>query len=177
MKRVNLQNIDCLAYGLILLGIVSRLIPHPANFTPIGAIALFAGTYLTTKKSYLIPIVAMFISDLFLGFHNTIPYVYGSFVIIYLFGQYLNKHKNIQNLLMFSLSGSALFFIITNFGVWLHSGMYTHTLDGLIKCYIMAIPFYKNTLTGDLIYGAILFGAYEFVKLKLTHKKLIKQTT
>jgi uncharacterized membrane protein len=175
MKSSNKLNSDKLViYSLITLGIISRLIPHPANFVPLGALALFSGTYLSKKTSLLIPLSAMFISDIFLGFHKTMPFVYGSFILIALLGRLLQNRVSPKNVLTTTLFGSIIFFLITNFGVWLQSynGVYAypHTWQGLIQCYTMAIPFFRISLTADLIYSTAFFGAYEYIKLSQNKK-------
>jgi hypothetical protein len=148
--------------GIILLAVVARLVPHAPNFTPIGGLALFSGTNFRNKFSFLIPISAMVISDIFLGFHKTIPYVYLSFIIIYFIGRKI-KINRWQKLLSASLVSSFLFFLITNFGVWLHFDMYPKTIAGLTQCYVMAIPFFRNTLISDLIYSFSFFYGYRFL--------------
>ncbi len=152
-----------IVYGLILIGIISRLLPHPANFAPISALALFSGAYLSRKNAIIIPLAAMFISDIFLGFHVTMPYVYASFALIALFGYLLKKKTSFINITALSLSGSFLFFLITNFGVWLSAGMYPHTIPGLTQCFTLAIPFYRNTILGDLVYSGAFFGTYALI--------------
>ncbi len=148
---------------LILVAALSRLLPHPDNFTPIAAMALVGGVYLEKRYALIIPLVALIISDLFIGFHNTILFVYGSFIIIGLLGIWLKSHKKPLPIIGTALFSSSLFFIITNFGVWLTGGgwFYPKTWAGLVECYTMAIPFYRNTLAGDLIYVAVLFGLFE----------------
>lgn len=149
---------------MIISGVVARLLPHLPNFTPIAATALFGGVYLKKRYALIIPLAAMFISDIFIGFHSMMPYVYGSFVLTGLIGMYLRTHKNVQNVSAAALVSSILFFLITNFGVWA-GGMYTRDLSGLWQSYVMAIPFFKNTLLGDLFYTGAFFGAYELVKM------------
>ena len=148
--------------GIILLAVVTRLIPHAPNFSPIGGLALFSGANFKNKFSFLIPILAMIISDIFLGFHKTIPYVYLSFFIIFLIGRSIKNYKW-KSLLSASLISSIIFFIITNFGVWLNFNMYPKTVDGLIQCYIMGIPFFRNTLISDLFYSFSFFYGYRFL--------------
>lgn len=148
--------------GIILLGVIARLIPHAPNFSPIGGLALFSGANFKNKFSFLIPILAMLISDIFLGFHKTIPYVYLSFIIIFLIGRNM-KFNKWQTLLSASLVSSVLFFLITNFGVWLNFNMYPKTIDGLVQCYVMGIPFFRNTLISDLFYSFSFFYGYRFL--------------
>jgi hypothetical protein len=168
MFRIKLQLSSLIPPSIIILiAVVLRLLPHPPNVAPITALALFGGVYLNKKYALAIPLFAMFISDLFLGFHNTIPFVYGSFLLSGLIGLWLRSHKNIPIIITATLLSSLLFFIITNFGVWLASGMYPHTITGLIDCYVIAIPFYRNTIMGDIIYTGIFFSAYEFILMIL----------
>jgi len=158
---------------LILFAAFSRLIPHPANFTPIAAIALFSGVYLKKKYFLIIPVAAMLLSDIFLGFHSTMIWVYGSFAVIALIGLWLKSHKKAGYIFGTTLVSSIIFFIVTNFGVWL-SGYYGFTFNGLVECYVMAVPFFKNTVAGDLFYVAAMFGIYEFVSRYFLSPKLIE---
>jgi hypothetical protein len=159
---------------LILFAAFSRLIPHPANFTPIAAIALFSGAYLGKKYFLVIPVAAMLIGDIFLGFHPMMIWVYGSFIVIALIGLWLKSHKNVGYILGTTLVSSIIFFIITNFGVWV-AGFYEYSLRGLIECYTMAIPFFRNSIAGDLIYVTAMFGIYELVKKYILSPGLVEE--
>ena len=145
--------------AMIVIVALSRLIPHAPNATPIGAIALF-GTASFEKKWHglFVGMVSLFISDLFVGLHKTMLYVYLSFVCIALLGCILRKRFNFGYLIGFSIAGSLLFYIVTNFGVWHLYDFYPKTLHGLWLCYVAGLPFLKNTLLGDLGYNAVLFG-------------------
>lgn len=145
---------------IILFAALSRVIPHPANFAPIAAIALFSGAYLNKRYAFIIPVAAMLLSDLIIGFHSGMIWVYGSFVLITLMGLWLKNNKKLLTITGTTLVSSVLFFIITNFGVWA-GGMYGYTFNGLAECYTMAIPFFRNSVAGDLFYVAIMFGLYE----------------
>jgi uncharacterized protein DUF6580 len=153
---------------LILFAAFSRLLPHPANFTPVAAIALFSGVYLNKRFAFAIPLIAMFLSDLILGLHSGMIWVYGSFIIITCIGLWLkyrmetSSGRKILYLLGASLASSVIFFIITNFGVWT-SGYYGLELKGLAECYTLAIPFFRNSLLGDLVYVALMFGIYALI--------------
>lgn len=159
-----------LIIGMILLAAISRLIPHLPNFTPIGAIALFAGVYLQSRKlQLLVPMAALLVSDILLelaygyGFHGLMPYTYGSVLLIALIGSNWLKNKvSTGNLLLGSLTGSIIFFLITNFGVFT-GGYYGPGVFGLVSCYIAAIPFFHYTLLGDLVYNIILFKGFQLV--------------
>jgi hypothetical protein len=159
---------------LVILGaVLIRFLPHPANVVPITAMALFCGAYLNKKYAIFLPLAVMLISDLFLGFHKTILFVYGSFLIASIIGIALKDKVKIKNVIGASLLSSIIFYVITNFGVWLTSGMYEMTGLGLIRCYVLAIPFFRNTLVGDLFYTAMIFGGYELV-CKIYRKAEIK---
>ena len=148
--------------SLIFFAILSRFLPHPPNFTPIAAIALLSSKGFTNRwVVFLIPIVSLFISDLFIGLHATIPFVYISFILIALLGLYVKK-INIVSVLL----SSTIFFLVSNFGVWLL--YYPITTEGLVQCYTLALPFFLNTVLGDLVYGALLI--YPFYALQRRNK-------
>ena len=167
-----------MAIFFIASAIILRLLPHLPNFAPIAAMALFGGTYLNKKYALLVPIAAMLISDWFIGFYNPwiMASVYGSFIIIGLIGLWLKNHKTVANILGASIFGSIIFFLITNFAVWVVPGklaLYPHTWQGLLDCYIMGLPFLKNTLLGDLFYVGALFGLYEAIILVTIKRRRI----
>ena len=168
LTRFKILMIFSFIFGCALL----RLMPHPWNFTPIAAMALFGGTYLNRKYALIVPLAAILVSDYFIGFYEwrLMAAVYGSFLLIGLIGCWLKKHKTLFTVFGASLTGSILFFLITNFAVWAFSSWYTKDFSGLIYCYTMALPFFRNTLMGDLFYVGALFGAYETV-LVLARKK------
>lgn len=161
MTKKKIQTIITYA-AIILLAISARLIPHPPNFTPIGGLALFSGSNFKKKSALLIPLSAMFFSDIFLGFHKTIPYVYVSFIIIALIGGLIRNNKW-QSLFKASLISSVLFFLITNFGVWATGTMYQKDLGGLMQSYGFGIPFFRNTMISDLFYSFSFFYGYRFL--------------
>jgi len=155
--------------SIILLAVVARLVPHPPNFAPIGGLALFSGSHFKKKIALLIPLAAMLISDVFLGFHNTMIYVYASFFLAVLIGR-LIKNNRWRSLALASLTSSVLFFLITNFGVWLSYSMYPKTLDGLFQSYLMGLPFFRNTILSDFFYTFSFFYGYQFLSnLSLAH--------
>ena len=153
---------------LILILSFSRLIPHPPNFTPIIAVGVFSGFYFRNfLLGALIVILSMFIGDLFLGFHNTMFFTYISLAASVLIG-FLIKHLKFKEILLSGLSSSVLFFLVTNFGVWLLSTMYEKSLDGLLQSYVLAIPFFHNTLISTLLYLVVFKLLLEFtVKKKI----------
>ncbi len=153
-----------LALMLILFAAFSRLIPHAPNFTPVISIALFAGAYLKKRYAFLVPVAALFLSDAVIGFYDlgSMAFVYGTLLLIAALGLMLEKKISAGRILGLSLSGAVIFFITTNFAVWLFPGsMYPKTLAGLAQCYVMAIPFFGNTMLSTLIYSAAMFGVYE----------------
>ena len=156
---------------LIGLTALSRLLPHEMNFTPVGAIALFAGTYITNRRmAFLLPLAALFVSDVLLeivtgaGFYRDMVFVYGSFALVVMIGFLLRGREQRQTIMVASLVSSIVFFLITNFGTWLMYDMYPKTLDGLIGSYIAGIPFFRGTVMGDLFYNVILFGVFAVAK-------------
>lgn len=151
-------NKNVFVISVILFAVLSRFLPHPPNFTPIAAIALLSSKGFANRwVVFLIPIVSLFISDLILGLHATIPFVYASFVLIALLGMYVKK-MNIGTVLLSSI----IFFLVSNFGVWLLH--YPISVEGLVQCYTLALPFFLNTILGDLVYGALLI--YPFYVLQ-----------
>ncbi len=155
--------------GITLSAAAMRLVPHPPNMTPIAAMALFGGAYFAGKKTaFLAPLAAMYLSDLVLGFfvydfgwfHGFMPFVYASFVMTVCLGFMVRRRLTPLMVGGAALTGSVMFFIVTNFGVWLFSSLYPKTLAGLAGCYVAAIPFFRNTLAGDLVYTLVLFGGF-----------------
>mgnify|MGYP001590029378 CR=1 FL=1 len=164
-----------ISYGaIILLAVIARLIPHAPNFAPIGGLALFSGANFKKKSALLIPLAAMFFSDIFLGFHKTIPYVYLSFILITIIGKYIKENPKVINLISASLLSSVLFFLITNFGVWATGTMYQKNLNGLMQSYAFGIPFFRNTLISDLFYTFSFFYGYRFLSKFISKKLLTK---
>ena len=146
---------------IIAVAAILRLVPHPPNVAPIAAMALFGGVYLNKKYALVVPLIALFISDLFLGFYPAMPYIYGSFLLTGLIGIWLRGHKSFTNIILASLVSSTLFFLITNFGFFLLNDLYPRTFSGQMEAYVMALPFFRNTIVGDLGFVALFFGTYE----------------
>lgn len=160
-----------------LIGIISRLAPHLSNATAVGALALFSGAKLGLKKAFIITLVTMLVSDMFRGLHTTMWATYGTLFVTIILGKTLLKKQTIMNVVGVTFFSSVLFFVVTNFAVWLSPQfMYPKTLTGLFECYIMGIPFFRNTLFGDLLYSGIFFGGYEFVSSLITRKAFLKRT-
>lgn len=162
---------------MVFLAAITRLFPHPANFTVVGALALFGGTYFSNKTTALLmPLSAMLFSDIIMeilfrtgigttpGFHNTMIYVYFAFAASVGIGFWIKQEVSVFRIIAGTVVASLLFFVVTNFAVWL-SGYYGLTTQGLVSCYIAAIPFYQNSVFGDLFFSAVLFGSFEWLKL------------
>ena len=150
----------------IVVAAALRLVPHPPNFTPIGAMALFSGAYLGRKPlAFAAPLGALVLSDLVLGFYHGQATVYFSVAVIVMIGMVALTRKSPLLVGAAAILSSILFFIITNFGMWLFSGFYPRTLAGLEACYVAAIPFFQNTVAGDLFYAALLFGGFRIAEL------------
>ncbi|RHX91935.1 DUF6580 family putative transport protein [Leptospira stimsonii] len=154
-----------IVFSLILIAVAGRYFPHPANFSPILAISLFAGAHFASKKlSLVLPVLSLLIGDMFIGFHDLMPVVYGMCLLLVVMGWKLRASSSVGRIVLSSLVGSVAFFAVTNFFVWLTSGMYTLDLNGFAQCYIMAIPFFPNSLLGDLFYTTVLFGAFALIE-------------
>jgi hypothetical protein len=159
---------------MILLAAMSRLLPHPPNFAPIGGMALFGAAYFSKRHwAFLVPIVSMWISDVilnnavygqyfdhFVWFYSGSLFTYGAFALIVVLGIFALKKVRIPNLIASALGASVIFFLVSNFGVWFSGMMYPKTFSGLMACYTAGIPFFQNTIAGDLVYTGVLFGVF-----------------
>jgi len=154
MQRIEMKAV----FGLILIAILTRLLPHPPNFAPITSIALFSGFHFANKRLALfVPLIAMFISDLFIGVNSLMPVIYLSFLLISILSFYM-KSLSISNVVL----ASTLFFVMSNLGVWYF--YYPLTWAGLTSCFVLAIPFFVNALAGDLFYTSVLQFSFKKVK-------------
>lgn len=146
---------------MILAAAATRLIPHPPNMASITAVALFGGAYLSDRRlAFLVPLAALFLSDLVLGLYSHMEIVYGSFALVVCLGLLLRRKRTPLRIAGAALASSILFFVITNFGVWAFGSLYPKTMAGLVTCYVAAIPFFQNTLAGDALYTTVLFGGF-----------------
>jgi hypothetical protein len=150
-----------LAAVMIILAAVVRILPHPWNFTPIGAMAIFSGAMFRDRRvAFLFPLVALFAGDLFVGIHRLIPVVYASFLLSVLIGTWLANRRGILRIGGAVFLGALQFFLVTNFAVWQLFGTYPHTPAGLATCYIAGLPFFGSTLAGDAVYSTLFFGVF-----------------
>ncbi len=156
--------------ALVALAAATRLLPHPANFTAIGAIALFSGAYLPRRWGIIAPALSMLATDAVIGFYTpgVRASVYASFAIVYLIGRHAAREQKFSRAMIGALASPIIFFFITNAAVWAFTPMYAKTSQGLFTCFAMAVPFFRNMLAGDLFYSATLFGiaalAQKFVR-------------
>jgi len=158
-----------IAYILIIFGFLMRLLPHMPNMVPVAAIALFSGAYLNKKIVPWVPLAIMMASDLVIGLHSVVFYTWGAFILIGYIGMRLKERRTPARIGIAAVFSALVFFIITNFGVWL--AWYPHTTEGFIMCYIKALPFLRNTMAGNLIFAFAIFGIYELAR------NLVKETS
>ena len=177
MKYKSINPRFIIVFSVILFAAFIRLLPHWPNFTPIAAMALFAGTYFDRKQyAFALPIAAMFISDLVIGLHANMPAVYMSFAITVLIGMTIRKKVNVGSVVLASFSSSVIFFLITNFASWLASPYYPQTITGLAECYVAGLmffqdtayglSFYLNDLIGTLFFSAVFYGSFYLVQMR-----------
>ncbi len=159
-----------LAFFILFLGVISRLVFHAPNFTPVIALALFGGSFLKKQHALLLPLGLMVISDLVIGLHSTILFTWGSILLIAFIGTKMRDKRDIKLFLISGISSALLFFILTNFGAWLT--MYPPTIEGLRACYIAAIPFFRMSLMSTIIYCGIFYGIYEMTAQLISGTKL-----
>ncbi|MDR0755260.1 MAG: hypothetical protein LBF04_07720 [Prevotellaceae bacterium] len=183
-KKLNLR--FCVIAAIILVAAMSRLIPHLPNFAPIGGMALFGAAYFSKSRwAFIVPVASMWISDLvlnnivysqffdgFVWFYSVSLFTYGAFALISLLGIVILKEISVFNLTCSVLAASLIFFLVSNFGVWMLSDMYPHNFSGLQACYIAGIPFFRNTLLGDIFYTSVLFGTFEILQYRFPVLKL-----
>lgn len=150
------------AIFLIILGIGSRLVVHTPQFTAILAVAMFGGMYLGRTQALALPVAMMIITDLILGFHDTMIYTWGSMLLVSAIGLWLKERRNFWTVLAGSIVSSAVFFVVTNFGAWL-SPLYPDTWEGLKECFTLAIPFFRTTLASTVAYSLVLYAGYEWL--------------
>ncbi len=148
----------------IAIGIVARLVPHVPNMTPVGALAITSGAKLGLKKALIVTLSIMLFTDLLIGLHPVMWATYGSLFLAVILGRVITKKQTLIRIGAATLTSALLFFIITNFAVWIAPlSMYPKTLAGFIECYVMALPFFRNSLMGDVFYTTVFFAGYEMV--------------
>jgi hypothetical protein len=157
-----------LALTLVIVGVVLRVMPHPWNFAPIGAIALFGGARFDRRYFAIgIPLLTMFVGDAFIGFHSLMPVIYATYALIAVIGMFLRDRTTIPAVAGGVLLSSTIFYLTTNFAVWEMGTTYAKNGAGLLACYIAAIPYFGNTLASDALYSAIFFGIFALAERRI----------
>lgn len=162
--------------ALVVFVVMARVAPHPANFAPVAAIALFGGAILPRKWAVAAPVAAMVLSDLIIGLHPLVLFTWGSFALIALASSRFLSSATPLKIGLSSLGASVFFYLVTNFAVWAQGTMYAMNFGGLVQCYINAIPFFRGTVAGDLFYSGVLFSVYAFVSHVVRQKQAEKIT-
>ena len=163
--KTQLMTVSAIIFALALF----RLLPHLPNVSPVAAMALFGGAYFADKRvAFIIPFVALFLSDLVLGLHGSMIFVYAGFGLTVAIGFILKDKVTVTNTAFAVLASSVLFFLLTNFGAWMTSGIYAKTAEGLMQAYVAGIPFFQNSLMGNAVFAAVIFGGYYLLQKNVT---------
>lgn len=170
MKNIGNDRTLAVTLAWIVIAAASRLLPHPPNVTPLTAMALLAGAHLGPRTALAFPLAALFLSDLVLGLHSTLPFVYACLLATSWIGLRWLRERSPGRLLAAALASSLLFFVVTNLGTWLTQDLYSRDSQGLLACYTAAIPFFRNALLGDVAFTGLLFGL-EGVSLHLARER------
>ena len=158
---------------LICLAAVLRIVPHPWNLTPIGAMALFSGAmFRNWRMAFLLPLASLLAGDVFVGFHRLMWVVYASFAISVVIGRWLTEKRSVARIGGAVFLGALQFFVVTNFAMWVVGGFYPKTTMGLVNCFAAGVPFFWNTLAGDTLYACVLFAGFAFAERMLPAIKL-----
>ncbi|HEX7963305.1 MAG TPA: DUF6580 family putative transport protein [Candidatus Saccharimonadales bacterium] len=164
--RIN-RKLAWVALALLAFGVLMRLLPHPANLAPVGAIALFGGAVLPRRLAWWLPVAIMVVSDLFIGTYHGIVFTWAGFLLVGLYGMSLRRMHGLPRVVIGVAGSSVIFFLVSNFGVWAQGQLYAHTWTGLAQCYTLALPFFRNTFIGDALYAGLLFGLYAFAQSRV----------
>ncbi len=160
-QKENLLYRTLLALAIIALAAALRIAPHPWNFAPVGAMALFSGAVLKDRRlAFFVPLLVLFLGDIFIGFHKLLPVVYASFLVSVAIGLWLRDRRTVGRISAATLFGAVQFFLVTNFAVWAFGLSYPRNTAGLVACYVAGIPFFWNTLAGDAAYAVLFFGGF-----------------
>lgn len=171
---MNLKNKIIIALGLIAVAVAGRFVPHLWNMTPIAGVAILAGARLGWKWGIALPILAMFLSDIFIGFYSLpiLLSVYFAFALAGVVGFLVRKTGRVLTILGGSVGAAVLFFLITNGAVWVFGAMYPHNFAGLLASYMAGLPFFQNQILGDLLFTAALFAIWEVATYAVLRFKL-----
>lgn len=169
--RTKLFTLTVIIFGIALF----RVMPHLPNVSPVAAMALFGGAYFADKRmAFIVPFLALMLSDLVIGFHDTMVFVYVGFALTVFIGIKIQKSITLSHVAASAVGASVLFFLLTNLGAWATSGLYPMTVNGLMQAYVAAIPFFQNSLLGNLVFTALIFGGYALLQRKLFTVQQVK---
>jgi len=158
---------------IIFVLAIFRLLPHWPNVSPVAAMALFGGAYFADKRlAFIVPFIALFLSDLIIGLHNSMIFVYAGFGLTVMVGFWLKNRISITTTAFAVLASSVLFFLLTNFGAWMTSGIYIKSAEGLMQAYVAGIPFFQNSLLGNGVYAGVIFGGYYLLQRNFSALKV-----
>lgn len=163
MKKIAITSEEILGLALIAVAVIVRTLPHPDNFTPLTALAIFSGLLLRPRLALWVPLIAIAASDFFQPTHDLFWLTWGCFWLTTLVGMRLRGHLSALPILAGTLTGTLIFFVLTNLGVWIWQDLYPKTAAGLLECYVMALPFVRNAVAGDLVYAGVFYLVYRLI--------------
>ena len=159
--RTKLLTLSAIIFAIALF----RILPHLPNVSPVAAMALFGGAYFADKRlAFIVPFLALLLSDLIIGFHSTMIFVYAGFALTVCIGIWIQKNITVTNVIASTVGASVLFFLLTNLGAWMTWSMYPMTMSGLMQAYVAGIPFLQNSLLGNLVFSGVMFGGYALLQ-------------
>lgn len=169
--RIKLFTLIAIIFGIALF----RLLPHLPNVSPVAAMALFGGAYFADKRmAFIVPFLALLLSDLILGFHNSMVFVYAGFALTVFIGIKIQNSITLSHVAASAVGASVLFFLITNLGAWATSGLYPLSMSGLMQAYVAGIPFFQNSLLGNLVFTAVMFGGFALFQHRFISPQHVK---
>lgn len=161
--RAKIITLIAIIFGIAMF----RLLPHPPNVSPVAAMALFGGAYFVDKRmAFIVPFLALLLSDLIIGLHNTMVFVYAGVALTVFIGMKIQSNIKPVTVAVSAVAASVLFFLLTNFGVWATGGLYPISMNGLMQAYVAGIPFFQNSLIGNLVFTAVMFGGFSLLQNK-----------
>ena len=163
MKKIAITSEEILGLALIAVAVIVRTLPHPDNFTPLTALAIFSGLLLRPRLALWVPLIAIAASDFFQPTHDLFWLTWGCFYLTTLVGMSLRGRMSALPILAGTLTGTLIFFVLTNLGVWIWQDLYPKTASGLLECYVMALPFVRNAVAGDLVYAGVFYLVYRLI--------------
>jgi len=159
--RAKIITLVAIIFGIAMF----RLLPHPPNVSPVAAMALFGGAYFVDKRmAFIVPFLALLLSDLIIGLHNTMVFVYAGVALTVFIGMKIQGNIKPVTVAVSAVGASVLFFLLTNFGTWVVGGLYPISMTGLMQAYVAGIPFFQNSLLGNLVFTAVMFGGFSLLQ-------------